>query len=146
MNETGLSGFVVSATSPEAATSTLETLAAELKQLAAAKTTPEGLRKHVRQPSHLPSYHIANCLITSLLQLSVERVSAYEGGSFATAVLPAAISGTVGPSSAAVSIMDVSVSALTQAAKALLASAPAYAVYGRTARTPSYAAVTKLLK
>ena len=122
----GLLGFIIEGSDPQAATAGMEAVIAEIKQLSVSSSAAavEALRKHI----------------------SLELITAYESSAFTTAAVRAAAAGKV-HAPQAVGVLDIPMSAVAQTAKSLLSAPPAYAVYGRTAGTPNYAAVTtKMLK
>ena len=121
----GLLGFVIEGSNPQEASAGLEKLISEIKQLAvfSSASTVEALRKHI----------------------SLELISAYESSAFTTAAIRAAAAGKVNPPNS-VGVLDIPMSAVAQSAKTLLNATPAYVVYGRTAGTPNFAAVSKMLK
>jgi predicted Zn-dependent peptidase len=104
-----------------AATGFLEAAVAELKAIATAGAGTESAK----------------------VKTALDAFLALEGGKTgATVLLDATLSGT----SPVADSRKVTPASVSSAAKAALAAAPAYAVYGVTAGTPSYAAVTKMTK
>jgi len=115
----GLIGFTAHG-SAAAATGFLEAGVAELKALASAGSA------------------------SSVAKVSLEGVLALEGEDSADALLSASVA-SLSPVAFA-DVRSLTAADVSNAAKAALAAAPAFAVYGQTAGTPSYATIAKLIK
>lgn len=76
-------------------------------------------------------------------QLTLEHFLSLEGSCSSTVLLNAHLRGQNAQSAG--DLRGVTAESVSAAAAAALKSAPAYAVLGATAGTPSYAAITKLL-